>query len=232
MNSAAVRMISSDRASHSWLVCPHAVMPCPPSTTPIACGLAAAMAAMSSPSWKPGRRQGTHATRSPKHCGGQLLPVRRGGQRDPGVGVQMVHVRRVDQPVHRGVDRRRGAPFAVQAEVERRDHLVLPVHPGIDVDQRPQPVKAQHRQARGPQRAQVTARALDPHQLDVLAGHRVGRGALGRGVAPGVVRVPRVRAQPVRPCDQLIDNVTAHAPHPAGAPPVRSATIFSAYPDR
>ncbi len=26
MNSAAVRMISSDRASHSWLVCPHAVI--------------------------------------------------------------------------------------------------------------------------------------------------------------------------------------------------------------
>ena len=68
MNSAAVRMISSDRASHSALVAPHAVMPCPPSTTPMARGLAAAMAAMSRPSWKPGRRHGTHATRSPKHC--------------------------------------------------------------------------------------------------------------------------------------------------------------------
>jgi hypothetical protein len=68
MNSAAVRMISSERASHSALVAPHAVMPCPPRTTPMACGLAAAMAAMSRPSWKPGRRHGTHATRSPKHC--------------------------------------------------------------------------------------------------------------------------------------------------------------------
>ena len=108
--------------------------------------------------------------RGPRSTARSASPRLPGGQRDPGVGVQMVHVRRVDQPVHRGVDRRRGAPFAVQAEVERRDHLVLPVHPGIDVDQRPQPVKAQHRQARGPQRAQVTARALDPHQLDVLAG--------------------------------------------------------------
>ena len=33
-----------------------------------AAGLAATMAAMSRPSWKPGRRHGTHATRSPKHC--------------------------------------------------------------------------------------------------------------------------------------------------------------------
>jgi hypothetical protein len=38
MNSAAVRMISSERASHSALVAPHAVMPCPPSTTPMASG--------------------------------------------------------------------------------------------------------------------------------------------------------------------------------------------------
>ena len=68
MNSAAVWMISSERASHSALVAPDAVMPCPPRTTPMACGLAAAMADMSRPSWKPGRRHGTHATRSPKHC--------------------------------------------------------------------------------------------------------------------------------------------------------------------
>jgi hypothetical protein len=52
-------------ASHSWLVAPHDVIPCPPSTTPIARGLSALTRAMSSASWKPGRRHGTHATRSP-----------------------------------------------------------------------------------------------------------------------------------------------------------------------
>ena len=169
--------------------------------------------------------------RYPRHpvaeaLGGQLLPVRRGGQRDPGVRMQMVHVRRVHQPVHRGVDRRRGSPLAKQAEVERRHHLVLPVHAGIHVRQRAQPVQPQHRQPGRPQRAQVTARALDPQQFGVFAGHRVDRGALGRGVAPGVVRVPRIGAQPVRPRDQLLDS--AHAPHPAWWPPARSATIFSA----
>ena len=31
----------------------------------MACGFAALIAAMSRPSWKPGRRHGTHTTRSP-----------------------------------------------------------------------------------------------------------------------------------------------------------------------
>lgn len=43
-------------------------MPCPPSRHPIACGLARSAAAMSRPSWNPGRRHGTHTTRSPKHA--------------------------------------------------------------------------------------------------------------------------------------------------------------------
>ena len=59
------------------------------------------------------------------------------------------------------------------------------------------------RPARLGQRAQVAAGALHPEQLDILAGHRVGLGALGRGVAAGVVGVLRVRAEPVRPVDQL-----------------------------
>ena len=50
--------------------------------------------------------------------------------------MQVVDVRGVDQAVHRGVDRRRRAALAVQAVVERRDHLVLALDPGIDVDQR------------------------------------------------------------------------------------------------
>jgi hypothetical protein len=33
----------------------------------MACGFFSAIAAMSRPSWKPGRRHGTQATRSPKH---------------------------------------------------------------------------------------------------------------------------------------------------------------------
>ena len=59
-------MIMRELASQASLVAPQAVMPCPPRITPTACGWARATAAMSSPSWKPGRRHGTHSTRSPK----------------------------------------------------------------------------------------------------------------------------------------------------------------------
>ena len=63
-------MIHSELASASSLVSPQAVMPCPPRMQPIAAGFASLIAAMSRPSWNPGRRHGTHATLSPK-----IVPV-------------------------------------------------------------------------------------------------------------------------------------------------------------
>ena len=76
-------------------------------------------------------------------------------------------MRGVDEPVHGGVDRRRRAALAVQAEVERGDHLVLALHARVDVDERAQPVEPQHGQPGLGQRAEVAAGALDPQQLDV-----------------------------------------------------------------
>ena len=168
-------------------------MPCPPRMQPIASGFCSLIAAMSRPSWKPGRRHGTHTTLPSKIDLGELLAVRGGRDRDAGVGVQVVDVRRVDEAVHRGVDRRRGTTLAVQAVVERRDHLVLAVHARVDVDQGAHPVQAEHRQAALLEGAEVAAGALHPEQLDVLAGDRVLLDALGGGVAAGVVGVPRVR---------------------------------------
>ena len=60
------------------------------------------------------------------------------------------------------------------------------------------------------QGAQVAAGALDPQQLDRLAGDGVGLGALGGGVAAGVVGVLRVGAEAVRPRDQLFDGLVRH----------------------
>ena len=74
MNFCAVAMISSERASHSSLVSPQAVMPCPPRMTPMASGWSRLIAAMSRPSWNPGRRHGTQATRSPKHSAVRASP--------------------------------------------------------------------------------------------------------------------------------------------------------------
>ena len=243
MNCSAVRMISSELASHSAEVAPQAVMPCPPSTQPIACGLAAAMAAMSNPSWKPGRRQGTQTTRSPKHSAVSCLTVGAGGQRDARVRVQVVDMRLLDQAVHGGVDGRGRTTLAEQAEVERGHHLVLALDARVDAGERAQPIEPEHGQAGRLERAQVAAGALDPEQLGLLAGHRIGRPALGRGVAAGVVGVAGVGAEPVRSGDQLgyrgvlshdflLDRVQRpdgpQAPQPACWPPTRSATICSA----
>ena len=174
---------------------------------------------------------------------GQLLAVGRGRDRDAGVGVQVVDVRGVDEAVHRGVDRGSGTALAVQAVVERRDHLVLAVEAGVDVDERAHPVEPQHCEPAGRQGAEVAAGALDPEQLDVLTGDGVGLGALGGGVAAGVVGVLGVGAQPVRALDELGDGgvEVAHGAgflavggaasgtggqfQPACEPPTRSASI-------
>ena len=160
--SAAVSMIHSELASDSSEVAPQAVMPWPPRMQPIACGLSALILAMSRPSWNPGRRHGTHTTLSPKILLGQLLTVGGGGDGDPGVGMQVVHVGGVDQTVHRGVDRRGGPALAVQAVVERGDHLVLAVDAGIDVDQRPHPVQPQHGQTATPSGCRGHRRSPSP----------------------------------------------------------------------
>ncbi len=80
---------------------------------------------------------------------------------------------RGDEPVHRGVDRRCRAALAVAAEVERGDHLVFALVARVHVDERAEPVEAQHREAGLGQRAEVAAGALHPHQLDRLAGDGV-----------------------------------------------------------
>jgi hypothetical protein len=162
--------------------------------------------------------------------GGQRFAVGGRGDRDARVRVQVVHVRGVHEPVHGGVDGRGGAALAVQAVIKRRHHLVLALHPGVDVLQRLQPVQAQDRKVLCLQRAQVPAGALHPQELDVLAGDRVRLGALRGGVAPGEVRVPLVRAQAVGTGDQVFNSLVlchfSYAPHPDCWPPTRSSLIF------
>ena len=159
---------------------------------------------------------------------GQPLPVGRGGHRDAAVGVQVVDVGRVDQAVHGGVDGGSRGTAPVQAEVEGGHHLVFAFFARVDVDQRAQPVEPQHGQTLTAQRAEVAARALDPEQLDGVAGDRVDPGALGGRVPAAVVGVPRVGAEPVRAGEQLVgDARPSQAPQPACVPPTRSLTIRS-----
>ena len=211
-------------------------MPWPPRMAPIASGCARRISAMSRPSWKPGRRQSTQATRSPKQRRVRRLAIGRGRQGDPRIGVEVIHVAGIDEAVHRGVDRGRRATAAVEAVVERGDHLVLALDARIDIDERAQPVEPQDGEPRLGQRPEVAARSLDPQQLDRRAGHRIDGGPLGRRVPPGEVGVARVRPEPVRASQELADRggrvggdgLDAHAPQPAACPPTRSASIVAA----
>ena len=98
--------------------------------------------------------------------------------------MKVVDVWRVDEPVHRRVDRRRRAALAEQAVVERGDHLVLAVDARVDVDERAQPVEPQDGEAGGGERAEVAAGALDPQQLDVGAGHGIDAVPLAEVLPP------------------------------------------------
>ena len=85
----------------------------------------------------------------------------------------LVDVGGVDEAVHGGVDRRGGTALAVQAVVEGGDHFVLGVNALVDVLEGAHAVQLEHSQAGFLECAQVSARTLDPNQLDVLAGCRV-----------------------------------------------------------
>ena len=231
MNRAAVSMISSEPASHASLVSPQAVIPWPPRMQPMAAGLASRIAAMSRPSWNPGRRHGTQATRSPNASRVSASPSAAVASAIPESGWRWSTWAASTSAVHRGVDRRRRAAPAVEAVVERGHHLVLALDARVDVDERPQPVEAEHREARVGERAEVAARALDPQQVDEAAGHGIDGRPLGRRVAAGVVGVARVRAEAMRAVEERLagrGGVDAHAPQPAWLPPTRASTIRSA----
>ena len=122
---------------------------------------------MSRPSWKPGRRHGTQTTWSPKMSLVSCSPSAAVAMAMPLSGCRWSTWAAVDEAVHGGVDRRRRAALAVEAEVERGDHLVLALLARVHVDERAQPVEAQHGETGLGERAEVAAGALHPQQLDV-----------------------------------------------------------------
>src|SRR4051794_38390186 len=99
--------------------------------------------------------------------------------------MEMIDVRRVDQAVHRSVDRRCCTAFAMQAIVEGGDHLVFPLDSWVDIHQPAHSIKTQRREAGLSECAKITAGTLDPDQLNRLARHRVGLAALSRSIASG-----------------------------------------------
>ena len=164
----------------------------------------------------------------------QGLAVRGGRQRDARVGVQVVDVLAADQSVHGGVDRRRGAPLAEEAVIEGRHHLVFEVGAAVDLGQVAHGVETQRRETREGQGAEVAARALDPHHVDLVTTGGVLHPRLGAGVAAGVVGHRGVGPQTMGAFEEfahggggLVGEVGHQAPQPAACPPTRSLSILA-----
>ena len=111
------------------------------------------------------------------------------------VGVRVVDVRRRDERVQQRLDRaarRRGVELAAR---EVGDHVL--VGHLVAVHQREHLVELERGEVLAPHRREVRARALDPHDVDLLAGV-ILRPPLRRGVAAAEVRDRAVGAEQVR----------------------------------
>ncbi len=159
-------MMVEEFRSASALVSPHAVMPWPPRIVPIARGFSALIACDVQPELEARTAPGHPDDRVAEDRAGERGAVGGGGDRDARIGVQVVDVGGIHERVHRRVDRGGGAALAVEAVVERGDHLVLAVDAGVHVDERAHAVEAEHGQSRLGERAQVAAGAFDPEQFD------------------------------------------------------------------
>ena len=171
-------MMSSEFASQASEVPPQAVIPCPPSTAPIASGWSFAIAAMIEAELEAGSSPRDPRDAIPETLPGQPLAVGGGRERDPGIRMEVVDVGGVDEAVHRRIDRRRRAPATMEAVVERGDHLVLALDARVDVDEGAQPVQPKH----GETTASVSVPRSPPEPLT----HRrsMGRPVTGSTPAP------------------------------------------------
>ena len=132
----------------------------------------------------------------------QPLGVLRGGDRDHGVRVHVVHVRLRDEGVQRRVDGGRAGVEVEGAVRQVPHHVVLVLEAAVEALQRLELVEVERREAVRLHGPEVPARALHPQDAHVLPAQRVLLPHLGRGVSPAEVRDAEVRAQQVRAVEQ------------------------------
>ena len=112
-----------------------------------------------------------------------LLAVRRRGQSDAPIRVQVVDVRKGQKAVQRRIDRRRDGVAAERGERVHLHHFIFELDALVRLLEREQLVHVERREARALNRSQVSTRALDPEHLRRLARKRVHHVDLGAGVA-------------------------------------------------
>ena len=132
----------------------------------------------------------------------QLLGAGGGGNRDHRVGVDVVDMAVGQIGVQRRVDAGRARVEVEGAVGQVAHHLVLVRDAAIEALQPVELVQIERGEPVELHRAEVAARALDPQHRDRLAGQRIARLQLGRGVAAAIVGDALVAAQQVRAVEQ------------------------------
>ncbi len=142
----------------------------------------------------------------------QGFTVRRSGEGDPCVRVQVVDVGLVDERMHGRVDRWRRAAFSMKTEVEGGDHFVFACRARVRPDERLQPVHTQHCKARLGKGAEVATRPFHEEQLGRRPCHRILDERLAGRIPTGIIGVLGVAAQTVGPFEQLLDRLRGRSP--------------------
>jgi hypothetical protein len=174
------------------------------------------------PRSKPGRCQSYPADLAVEEFLRDAPAVLGGGNGNGRVGVQVVDVVEGQKGVQRGVDGGRLGVEVENAVVEQLYHFVFEGQAPVPVLEGVQAVEVEAGQPAPRQRAQVAARALDPHDPYGLPRERIGFGRLATGVAAPVVGQAQVGAQQVGTVQQQGYFISGQAGRFGFVPQVRN----------
>ena len=125
------------------------------------------------------------------------------GQCADRIGVDVVDVRKRQEGVQQGLDRRSAGTRIEQSARDKVGHLLIGHR--VEGAQRLELVEAQTRVVRGHRATHVGPGALHPHH-SLLTPEVIGHRALGRGVASAVDHERRIIAYPIGPRDELLQR--------------------------
>ncbi len=152
---------------------------------------------------------GEKAERSAENITRQLLGVGRGGDRDYGVGMDVIDMGVRNKGVQRRVDRARARIEVERAMIEERDHLVLVGEAAIEAFQAFKLVEIQGRKAVALHRAEIAAGALDPEYANWHPSQGIARLDLGGSIAATEIGDAQIAAEQIRAVEQSARLVEA-----------------------
>ena len=156
-----------------------------------------------------------------------LLAVGARGEGDCPVGMQVIDVRKRQEGMERGVDRRGDTVLAEGAQRVETHHLVLVLFAAVARNQIFELVHVEDGEAGRPDRREVTAAALDRHHAARLAGQRIGQFELRAGIAAAEVGDTEIGTKQIRAITQQFERLALERRRLAGVPQILEKRRFN-----